>query len=94
MDRNKILETERLYLRKYKIEDFNALYEIFSDSETMKHYPSVFDEEKTRNWISWNLENYEKYGFGLWAVVLKDTVNQETEFDIEIKEYNIGNENI
>ena len=44
-----------------------------SDKETMVHYPKPFDEEKVRSWIQWNLENYAKYGFGLWAVVLKKT---------------------
>ena len=27
----------------------------------------------TRRWIQWNLDNYQKYGFGLWALVLKET---------------------
>ena len=39
----------------------------------MVHYPAPFDEERTRRWIDWNLENYAKYGFGLWAAVLKET---------------------
>ncbi len=68
-----MIETERLLLRPYTLSDFDSLYEIMSDPETMQHYPAPFDEEKTRNWITWNLDNYEKYGFGLWAVVLKET---------------------
>lgn len=68
-----MIETERLLLRNYTLEDFDALYEIMSDAETMQHYPAPFDESKTRNWIAWNIDNYEKYGFGLWAVVLKET---------------------
>lgn len=67
-----IIETERLVLREYRREDFEALYEIVSDPETMQHYPSPFDEERTRGWIEWNLENYRKHGFGLWAVTLKN----------------------
>ena len=68
-----MIETERLRLREYTPDDFDALYEILSDPETMQHYPAPFDEERTRNWIRWNLDNYEKYGFGLWAVELKET---------------------
>ena len=68
-----VIETERLLLRDYTMEDFDALYAIMSDPETMRHYPAPFDAERTRRWIAWNLENYEKYGFGLWAVVLKET---------------------
>jgi len=68
-----MIETERLLLREYTPDDFDALYEIVSDPETMAHYPAPFDEERTRRWIDWNLENYAKYGFGLWAAVLKET---------------------
>ena len=68
-----MIETPRLLLRNYTLSDFDSLYEIMSDPETMQHYPAPFDAERTRNWITWNLDNYEKYGFGLWAVVLKET---------------------
>ena len=68
-----MIETPRLILRNYTLSDFDSLYEILSDPETMQHYPAPYGEEKTRNWITWNLDNYEKYGFGLWAVVLKET---------------------
>ena len=68
-----MIETQRLLLREYTTDDFDALFEIMSDPETMQHYPAPFDEARTRRWIEWNLENYVKYGFGLWAVVLKET---------------------
>ena len=68
-----IIETERLGLRECTPEDFDALYEILSDPEMMRHYPAPYDEAGTRHWIEWNLENYTQYGFGLWAVVLKET---------------------
>lgn len=67
------IETPRLLLREYTPEDLGALYEILSDPETMEHYPAPFTPEKTKRWIEWNLENYQRYGFGLWAVVLKET---------------------
>lgn len=41
-----VIETERLFLRKYTFDDFNALFEILSDSETMQHYPAPFDEQR------------------------------------------------
>ena len=61
--RSMIIETERLILREYTWEDFDSLYEIVSDAETMQHYPKPFDEERTKSWIEWNLQNYEKYGY-------------------------------
>ena len=38
-----ILETERLFLRKMNMEDFDALYVVLADSETMQHYPYTFN---------------------------------------------------
>ena len=67
------IQTERLTLREMTEEDFGSLFQIFSDPETMRHYPKPFDEEKVRDWIAWNRENYRVFGFGLWAVTLKET---------------------
>lgn len=68
----KIIETERLILREYTLDDFESLYEILSDPETMKHYPKPYDENGTARWLNWSLDNYKKYGFGLWAMELKE----------------------
>ena len=70
-----MIETKRLILRNYTMDDFNSLFEIMSDPETMQHYPATFDENRTKDWIIWNIENYKKYGFGLWAVTLKKQGN-------------------
>ena len=68
-----ILETERLVLREMAQTDFDALYEIFSDAETMQYYPAPFDKAKVHNWIERNQTRYRENGFGLWAVILKET---------------------
>ena len=52
-----MIETERLLLREYTMDDLDALYEIMSDAETMQHYPAPFDKARTRRGIEWNLEN-------------------------------------
>ena len=44
-----ILETERLIIREYTPDDFDALYEILSDEETMKYYPKPYDENGVGN---------------------------------------------
>ena len=67
------METERLTLRPMIREDFDALHEILSDPEIMQHYPAPFSEEQTRKWIVRNMERYAELGFGLWAVILKET---------------------
>ena len=69
----KILETKRLVLREYTLDDFDELYEILSDPETMKHYPSPYDEKGTMRWLDWTFDNYKKYGFGLFAMELKES---------------------
>lgn len=66
------IETERLILREYTMDDYNDLYEILSDPETMKYYIKPYDKAGTIRWINWNLDNYKKYGFGLYAVTLKE----------------------
>lgn len=68
-----VLRTERLVLREYNSADFDALFEILSDEETMRHYPKPFDDEMTRKWIEKNIQRYKEDGFGLWAVILEET---------------------
>ncbi|MFW6678438.1 GNAT family N-acetyltransferase [Lacrimispora sp. AGF001] len=68
-----IIETDQIALRELTMADFDAWHQILSDKETMQYYTSEFDEDQTRRWINWNLDNYNKYGFGLWAVILKET---------------------
>ena len=68
-----LIETERLLLREMTEDDFSALYKVLADSDIMKHYPYTFDEIRVRNWIQRNIERYRIFGFGLWAVCLKET---------------------
>lgn len=68
-----ILETPRLILREYTLDDFDGLYAILSDAETMKHYPRPYDEKGTMLWLNWSLDNYKRYGFGLWAIEIKES---------------------
>lgn len=67
------LETKRLYLRELTENDFSALYDVLVDSDMIQHFPYTFDEDRVRNWIEKNIERYRIFGFGLWAVVLKET---------------------
>ena len=68
-----VLATPRLLLRELTAADFGALYDTLADSDIMRHYPYTFDERRVRGWISKNIERYRDFGFGLWAVVLKET---------------------
>lgn len=68
-----IIETERLILREMTENDFEALNKVLADSEIMQHYPYAFDDKRVRNWIARNIERYRIFGFGLWAICLKET---------------------
>ena len=68
-----MLETERLILREMTDDDFDAIYAVLADSDITQHYPYTFDEARVRGWIARNKERYRTDGFGLWAVVLKET---------------------
>ena len=68
-----VIETKRTILREMDQNDYDALYTVLADSDITEHYPYTFDETRVRNWIDRNIERYSKDGFGLWAVVLKET---------------------
>lgn len=67
-----ILETERLYLREMKQSDFDSLCKILKDEETMYAYEGAFDDSEVHQWLNKQIARYNRYGFGLWAVVLKE----------------------
>ncbi len=67
------IETERLFLREMNEDDYAALYSVLADPDNMQHYPYNFDENRVKNWIAKNVERYRVFGFGLWAVCLKET---------------------
>ena len=70
---NCFLETERLYLRRFTPEDFDALKTIISDKETMAYYDAPYDDAGVKRWIDWNLSNYEDWGFGLFVLINKNS---------------------
>jgi RimJ/RimL family protein N-acetyltransferase len=63
-----VLETERLNLRRYELEDLDALEEILGDPETMRFYPHPYERDDCRAWIQNNLGRYESDGFGLFVI--------------------------
>ena len=68
-----ILETERLFLREMNQGDFQDLTEILQNPNVMYAYEHVFSDNDVQSWLGRQLERYKKYGFGLWAIILKDT---------------------
>ena len=68
-----ILQTERLLLREMTQEDFPALCRILQDEQTMYAYEGAFSDSEAQVWLDRQLERYRQLGFGLWAVILKQT---------------------
>jgi ribosomal-protein-alanine N-acetyltransferase len=68
-----ILETSRLILREFFIDDADALGRVLSDPETMRFYPAPYDRAGVANWIARNLRRYADDGHGLWAMILKSS---------------------
>ena len=61
-----MIETERLLLREYTPDDFNALFEIVSDPETMAHYEGLKEIRVRTNSNLIAPRNYESVGFVLY----------------------------
>ena len=68
-----ILETKRLILREMNEDDFLSLKKVISDKENMRYYPEPYNDEGVHRWIKWCQASYQKRGFGLWAMVYKET---------------------
>lgn len=68
-----MIETKRLILREMTQEDFSSLADILMDEQTMYAYEGAFREDEVQEWLDRQLVRYERDGFGLWAVIAKDT---------------------
>ena len=68
-----ILETDRLYLREMNQSDFDSLCKILQDEDTMYAYEGAFSDDEVHEWLDRQIARYQKWNFGLWAVILKET---------------------
>lgn len=59
-------------MREMKQGDFDALSRILQDEETMYAYNGAFNDAETQEWLDRQIGRYRRYGFGLWAVILKE----------------------
>ncbi len=68
-----IIETERLILREMNQADYPSLAAILQDEKTMYAYEGAFSDRETQMWLDRNVHRYAQEGFGLWAVIEKET---------------------
>jgi [ribosomal protein S5]-alanine N-acetyltransferase len=69
----KILQTDRLYLREWTVEDAPEMFRIHSDPQTMRFVTPPGSLEVERASIERHIQTYyRQLGYGIWATVLKD----------------------
>jgi ribosomal-protein-alanine N-acetyltransferase len=68
------LETDRLLLRRFEVEDAEAVFNNYaSDPEVTKflRWPTHTDIEASRKWCRFNVESYKNDSYYNWAIILK-----------------------
>ncbi|QAA32266.1 GNAT family N-acetyltransferase [Clostridium manihotivorum] len=83
-----VLETERLVLREMTQPDFPALCKILQDDDVMYAYEGAFSIDEVQVWLDRQIERYKEFGFGLWAVVLKETGLMIGQCGLSMQPYN------
>ena len=60
-------------MREMSRSDFDPICKILQDEETTYAYEGAFSDDEVWEWIDRQIARYQKWGFGLWAVILKET---------------------
>lgn len=81
------LETPRLYLRKLNQNDFFSLCQILQDEAVMVAYEGAFSDQEVQAWLDNQLKRYET-GFGLMAVILKESDQLIGQCGLTLQKYN------
>ena len=66
-----VVETPRLLLRHYTLDDIDALAEVLCDHENMRFFANRFERKDAEDRIQKNLRRYAEDGIGQWALLLK-----------------------
>lgn len=67
------IETERLILREWQASDHAPFARINADPLIMEYFPRLLDETDTEKLIERFQKHFKKYGYGFYAVELKQT---------------------
>jgi ribosomal-protein-alanine N-acetyltransferase len=70
-----ILETQRLFLRHYVLNDVDRLFAFYSDPDVVKYIPDAPRTfEETKEELEWFMNGHPKFPeLGLWATIHKET---------------------
>lgn len=67
------IETERLILRDWKKTDLEPFCQMNADERVMTYFPKTLTKEDTSTFYETILTEFKEYGFGLYAVEVKET---------------------
>jgi len=67
--------------------DFSSLCGILQDEEVMYAYEGAFDDAQVQNWLERQINNYAIHGFGLWAVLLKESDEMIGQCGLTMQDY-------
>lgn len=67
-----ILQTERLFLRKFNENDVEKVLKITADKDVMRYFPSKMNRAETQKFLHQIIEAHERDGHSFWAAELKD----------------------
>ena len=96
MQKRKILETERLCLREFELNDYDFIFKLVNSPDWLKYIgdKNVRTSADAKNYLkNGPIKSYKENGYGLWLVQLNDSnvpigmcglINRETLDDIEI----------
>ena len=72
---SKVLETERLILRRLTMDDLDDLFALYHSPDVRKYYSEGLPSyEETKQELEWMINTcYANYGFGMWATLEKKT---------------------
>ena len=83
-----LISTDRLFLREMEQSDFRALCLILQDEDVMTAYEKTFSDQEAQAWLDKQLGRYRHNGFGLWAVIFKETGEMIGQCGLTLQKYN------
>jgi [ribosomal protein S5]-alanine N-acetyltransferase len=87
-----MIETERLFIRKFIAEDLQKFSDILTDPKTMGFWPQPYSRDGAKTWIDRSLQSYAEHGFGRYVILLQD--EQKIIGDCGILKMNLAGEEI
>jgi RimJ/RimL family protein N-acetyltransferase len=55
------------------IDDLDEMSAMLGDHDVMRYYPRPKNRDEALAWITWNQALYQREGFGLWVIALRET---------------------